>query len=61
MNDFAPSLLDCQVAQIDHPDVCQASCYHQLSQSIWITEMAFVQMEPTTFLVGEQSLNTESQ
>jgi hypothetical protein len=61
MNDFAPFLLDCHVAQIDHPDVSQASSYHELSQSVWVAEMAFVQVEPTTFLVREQSLDAKSQ
>ena len=43
MNDFAPSLLDCHVAQIDNPDISQASCFHQLCKSSWVTDMAFVQ------------------
>ena len=49
-----PTVFQTDDAQIDDPDVGQAGGNHQ---AFWITDMALVEMEATTFLVGKESFD----
>lgn len=44
-------------AQVDDPDVGQASGNQQARQALWVSEMAFMELEAAAFLVGEEGLN----
>src|SRR3712207_1792316 len=44
-------------AEIDDPHIRQASRYQQPTQSLWVAQMALVDMEPTAFEVGEEGLD----
>ncbi len=48
-----------QHAQVDHPQVGQASGQQQTHQPLWSRQMTTVQMKTSTFLVGEERLNCE--
>ena len=59
MNDLHPPISLGNDAQVDYPDVGQASGNHQLRQPSGVRDVALVQPEPTALLVGEESFNTE--
>ena len=60
MNQRQEVALPCLIAQIDNPDISQASGNHQFCQALRISEMAFVQMKAAAFLIGEEGLNAET-
>jgi len=46
--------------EVDHPDISQASGNQQTCQPLRMAQVAFVEMEPATFLVGEESFDEEA-
>ena len=60
MDDFDPVVSLSDNAQIDNPDVSQASGDYQSGQTFWIRDVALVQVEAAAFGIGEQGFNTEA-
>ena len=60
MDDFHPVIPFGDDSQVDEPNVCQTGRDHQPSQALWVRDVAFVQVEPSALLVGEEGLNSES-
>ncbi len=58
MNNLHPIVPLGDYAQIDDPDVGRASCDHQTGQAHRVRDVAFVQVEPPAFPVGEEGLAT---
>ena len=58
VNDNDPILKYGQRAQEDDPNVSQASRDHQAREPRRIRDVAFVEIEATAFLVGEEGLNS---
>lgn len=57
MNDFYPILSYGHAAQVDDPEVSQTRRNHQVVQAFWVRQVAFVKVEPTTFLVAEEGFD----
>jgi hypothetical protein len=57
MDDLDPAISGSDCAQVDDPDVGQASRDHQAGQALGVRDMAFVQVEASALLVGEESLD----
>jgi hypothetical protein len=45
--------------QVNHPNVSQTSGYQQTGHSLWVRNVALLQMEAATFLVGEEGFNSK--
>jgi hypothetical protein len=56
-DDLVPSVLYRQGTQIDDPDILQARRNHQARQPLGIRHMTFVEMKPSTLLVGEKGFD----
>ena len=59
VDDFDPIISLGNDAQVDNPDVGQASCNHQPSQTRWLRDVALMQVETAAFLIREQGFNAE--
>lgn len=46
--------------QIDDPNVSQTSGYQQTGNTLWVRDMALLQMKATTFLVRKEGFNPEA-
>ena len=57
---FTQSITHGDTAQVDDPQIGQASCDHQIAQALWIRQMTFMQKEPTAFLVGEEGFDLKT-
>ena len=60
MNDAHPILFYRHKAEIDDPQVCQASCNHQETQAFRLRQVAFIEVKPTTFLVRKEGFDLEA-
>src|SRR5665648_904642 len=60
MNDIYPTLSHGDTAQVNDPQISQASCDHQIAQAFWVRHVTFVKKEPTTFHIGEEGFNLET-
>jgi hypothetical protein len=56
MDDSNPLVSFGYHAQINDPNVSQTSSNQQTGHTGWVGDMAFVQMEAPTFLVGEEGV-----
>ena len=55
-----PILSQCHEAEIDDPQIGQASCDHQGAQAFRIRQMAFVEVKSAAFLVGEEGFDLKT-
>ena len=60
MNYLEPIISNGEDAQIDDPQIGQTSGNHQDAQALWIRQMAFVEIKPTAFLVGEKGFDLKT-
>jgi hypothetical protein len=60
MGDSYPAVSFGYDTQINDPNVSQTSGYQQAGNPLWVKDMALLQMEATTFLVGEKGFNAKS-
>ena len=60
MNGFYPVVSHSNAAQVDDPQVSQASGDHQIAQALRIRQVTFVQEEPTAFFVGEERFDLKT-
>ena len=57
MNDLDPIISFSNHTQIDDPDVGQTSSDQQASQTLWIGDVTFMQVEPSALLVGKEGFD----
>src|SRR6185503_10580174 len=57
MQPFHPLFLERTHSQIDQPHIGQATGDQKPTQPLWLTQMAFVHLKATAFLVREERLN----
>ena len=60
MNDFYPIVSHSNAAQINDPQVGQASGDHQIAQALRVRQMTFVKEEPTAFLIREEGFDLKT-
>ena len=60
MNEALPLLPFGDNSQPDDPDVGQTSGDHQAGQALRVSQVTFMQMKASTFLVGKKGFNFEA-
>ena len=60
MNYLDPIFSNGDDAQIDDPQIGQTGGDHEDTQALWIRQMAFVEIKPTAFLVGEKGFDLKT-